>query len=76
MSIIGNSAWLFWDDPGAGPDDNHDDMIIRAVFTPATSVPEPGTLALFGLGLLGIGLARRKKGVMRDARPRGPFRLA
>jgi hypothetical protein len=61
MSIIGNSAWLFWDDSGAGPDDNHDDMIIRAVFTPATSVPEPGTLAPFGLGLLGIGLARRKK---------------
>jgi hypothetical protein len=61
MSIIGNSAWLFWDDSGAGPDDNHDDMIIRAVFNPTTSVPEPGTLALFGLGLLGIGLARRKK---------------
>lgn len=61
MSIIGNSAWLFWDDSGAGPDDNHDDMIIRAVFTPATSVPEPGTLALFGLGLLGIGLARTRR---------------
>jgi hypothetical protein len=61
MSIIGNSAWLFWDDSGAGPDDNHDDMIIRAVFTPATTVPEPGTLALFGFGLLGLGFARRKK---------------
>ena len=25
------------------------------------SVPEPGTLALFGIGLLGMGLARRRK---------------
>lgn len=33
----------------------------RWTFGEVTSVPEPGTLALFGIGLLGIGAARRRK---------------
>lgn len=59
-SVVGNVAWIFWDDSGAGPDDNHDDMLIKAVFTPR-AVPEPASLGLFGLGLLGVWVGARRR---------------
>lgn len=64
-NVSGNTAWLFWDDSGAGPDDNHDDMLIKAVFTPK-AVPEPATLGLFGLGLLGVWAATRRRAARKN----------
>jgi hypothetical protein len=51
--------YLGFDDTGAGPDDNHDDMIIRVTAMP---VPEPATWAMLiaGFGLVGAGLRRRR----------------
>ena len=45
-----------WDDVGAPPEFPGFDLAFNL-----TSVPEPSTIALFGIGILGLGLARRRK---------------
>jgi hypothetical protein len=54
----GMTAWLLWDDSGANMDDDHDDVLIRLTHR---RVPEPGTLALLGAGLIGFAMVRRRR---------------
>jgi len=53
---------LGYDDQTINDDNDFEDMLVRADFRPASAVPLPATIWLFGGGLLGlIGIARRKK---------------
>lgn len=38
-----------------------DDIGLTGIWTPTREVSEPGMLVLFGIGLIGMGLARRRK---------------
>jgi hypothetical protein len=58
LTYTGDSLIFGFDDLGAGPDDNHDDYIVRV-----TAVPELGTWAmmLFGFGAMGMTIRRSRK---------------
>jgi hypothetical protein len=50
--------WIALDDTGAGPDDNHDDLV---VFVHQVGIPEPASLALFGVALLALAMSRKRR---------------
>jgi hypothetical protein len=61
--INSTTAYAFFDDGGAGPDMDFDDMVVKIVVSGTfSSTPLPATLPLFagGLGMVGL-LSRRKK---------------
>jgi hypothetical protein len=54
-TTTGNVVWLFVDDGGAGPNDNHDDFVVRI-----SAVPLPAGVLLLGLALGGLAVYRRR----------------
>lgn len=54
---------LGYNDSATGNLDDWDDFVIgiNAIDKDRSQVPEPGTVALLGLGLLGLGFSRRRK---------------
>ena len=67
LPVQTNVFYLGYDDQVTGPDDNHDDLIIRATVSPA--VPEPATWAmmLLGFGAAGFAMRRRRAPVLAQA---------
>lgn len=57
FSTSGDYDYLIYiDDSGAGPDYDHNDMIIGV-----SAIPEPATFILLSIGLAGVGLYRRRR---------------
>ena len=62
LNVEGNALYLAFDDAGAGPDDDHDDMIIRVTARDVSEVPVPAAAWLFGSALVPLAMRIRRRG--------------
>lgn len=57
---ISNAANLTFSNVGQGNNVSYTDAMVSGSITPVVDLPEPGSIALLGMGLLGLAARRRK----------------